>query len=49
MKPFGRLVFHGSYGSKAKARRKLNAGLGRFIMIRTVKGRRKYLVASRRS
>jgi hypothetical protein len=42
------LRYHGTYASKRKARRKLNAGLGRFIMIRTVKGRRKYLVASRR-
>lgn len=43
-----RVIFHGSYGSKAKARRKLRAGKGRYVKLATVKGKRRYLILSRR-
>jgi len=43
-----RLVFHGSFTSKRKARRKLHGGPNRFVVIRVVNGRRYYLIASRR-
>jgi len=42
------LVFHGAFGNKAKARRKERGGPKRFILTRTIKGHRRYLVVSRR-
>jgi hypothetical protein len=44
-----RLVFHGAYGSKMKARRKERAGRKRFILVRVIRGSRRYLVVSRRA
>lgn len=49
MKTGKRLVFHGAFSSKAKARRKERGGPKRFILTRTIKGKRRYLVASRRT
>lgn len=45
----GRLVFHGSFTSKRKARRKQRGGPNRFVVIRTVNGRRYYRIVSRRA
>lgn len=42
------LTFHGSYTLKRNARRKEAAGVGRFILVRTLRGRRRYLVVSRK-
>jgi hypothetical protein len=43
-----RVVFHGAFASKAKARAKERAGAGRYILARLIRGHRRYLVLSRR-
>lgn len=44
-----RVVFHGAFSSKADAKRKERAGSGRFIVPRTIKGHRRFIVMSERS
>jgi hypothetical protein len=43
-----RFVFHGAFGSKAAAKRKEDAGSGRFIRETRIKGNKRYLVLSRK-
>ena len=40
------LIFHGGFGTKAKAKRKEEARPGSFILKRKVKGHPRYLVVS---
>jgi hypothetical protein len=43
-----KFVFHGAFGSKARAKAKEHQGSGRFIRTVTVKGHRRYLVMSKK-
>ena len=43
-----KFIFHGAFKSKRAAVKKERAGKGRFILNRTIKGHRRYLVLKRR-
>jgi hypothetical protein len=43
-----KVIFHGAFGSKAKARSKEQAGAGRYIRKTRIRGRTRFLVLSRR-
>jgi hypothetical protein len=44
-----RFVFHGAFGSRARAEAKHKRVRGSFIRVRTIRGHRRYLVLTRRS
>jgi len=44
-----KFTFHGAYGTKARAQRKEARVRGAFIRVTTIRGRRRYLVLTRRS